>query len=923
MKTLTKSRLITLLTACIVLCMLFISSCQLFKKPCESLCPICDKCISVDCTEHTDKCKGHGSLPNSSDGNQDNTDNCEHSCPTCGGCMDLTSSLENCESKCGAGKESVLLDPINDLVTKAGGAIVREENGETFIANFAQMHSAVVTFRFTSDKATTASFIMNLGKRKANTKITDAIMILLNDELLESSATVPSTTSDSWTEFVEVNLGCVEIAEGINKLELIPVASALENVHNLKYVKFLCDADLTLTGHACESKCEVCGGCTNVACSAPGECQNKCSCNPEVTFQAVEAMVVGGSVNVNEGIVGTIINSTAVITFEIYSPEERTAMLSAIVSSNGTQPLFTDTYATTVNGEAISSEAVMPLGEIFFGYQEVEVAEVQLKAGKNVIVLTHVGTASGTTWYNIKSITLSGAGYTWAEHTCISICVDCGKCTNKNCLEEVCAEKCACLPKYVFDACDDKAVVTGADKNLEENCVGADPFGNTVTITFNVNVAQAGTYKIGVIASANSAEVKFTNMYTFKINDQEQTSEGTLKQGTVFEDYSYTELGMYELNAGNNTISFAITGSMDNTTWYNFRSLVINSAEAIEWKHICENVCPTCGKCTNIPCLKEACAEKCACLPQYVFDACDDKAVVTGADKNLEENCVGANPFGNAVTITFNVNVAKAGNYTLGVIVSANANVAKFTDYYTFTINDVAQTSEGTLKQGATFGDYSYTELGMYELNAGDNTITFAITGSMDSATWYNFRSLVVNSAEVVEWKHTCENVCPTCGKCANLSCVKGICAEKCACLTQYVFDACDDKAIVAGVDKNLDENCVGVNAFGSTVTITFNVNVAKAGKYNIGVIVSANSAEVKFTNMYTFKINGQEQTSEGTLKQGTVFGDYSCVELGLFELQAGDNEISFSITGSMDSATWYNFRSLVIYANEVVAWKE
>ena len=100
MKTLTKSRLITLLTACIVLCMLFISSCQFFKKPCESLCPICDKCISVDCTEHTDKCKGHGSLPNSSDGNQDNTDNCEHICPTCGGCMHLTSSLENCERKC-------------------------------------------------------------------------------------------------------------------------------------------------------------------------------------------------------------------------------------------------------------------------------------------------------------------------------------------------------------------------------------------------------------------------------------------------------------------------------------------------------------------------------------------------------------------------------------------------------------------------------------------------------------------------------------------------------------------------------------------------------------------------------------------------------------------------------------------------------
>ena len=128
-----------------------------------------------------------------------------------------------------------------------------------------------------------------------------------------------------------------------------------------------------------------------------------------------------------------------------------------------------------------------------------------------------------------------------------------------------------------------------------------------------------------------------------------------------------------------------------------------------------------------------------------------------------------------------------------------------------------------------------------------------------------------------------------------------------------------DDKVIVAGKDKGSD-GVVGVTVDGTTVTIRFEINSDKATKAVLKIETSANGAPTKkATDLYVTTVNGGAFTSDATLPVGAQFGDYQVTTLGEIDLVEGKNVIEFSVVGSMDGSTWYNFKTLILETSATV----
>ncbi len=359
--------------------------------------------------------------------------------------------------------------------------------------------------------------------------------------------------------------------------------------------------------HICTDKCEICGLCINDACAEP-ECAKKCGDGTGRTLYGYEAenSVLKGGLNIKteNGVtyVGNLNNNVgASLTFFIESEADTTATLSVRVSRRSKTVKFTDIMLVSVNGEEMQSTAIVE--ETGTGddakwamYADVKLGCVKLKAGNNKIEFANIGSGN-VSGFNFDRITLSSAEVLTDGdiiHECNKKCATCGKCIDLECGEAACADKCdtAGLDKYKFEAEDSKVVKKGGSKGELKIEGGGKVVGNLsenngASLTFTVEVAEAGTAKLIVAVTKRSTEKLFTNGFTTKVGDTVVQSPATVPAtGTGANEWTKSvevNLGCIELKAGTNVITFTVPSASPEIC-FNFDYIIVASSATVTLK---------------------------------------------------------------------------------------------------------------------------------------------------------------------------------------------------------------------------------------------------------------------------------------------------------------------------------------------------
>ena len=273
-----------------------------------------------------------------------------------------------------------------------------------------------------------------------------------------------------------------------------------------------------------------------------------------------------------EGI-GSKWNNEVHFTYTINAEKAGKVTLMAQISqyNAGKENLFTDIYKIYLNG---STTPLVGTGYIpnydtysWTTFDTIVIGEFELVEGKNTITFSYTpvkasnGGPGGA--HNFIMLSIMGEGsYDWYGHVCTDKCEYCGKCTT-DCADPVCQDKCGCKA-YTFNAMDDEIVVTGYPKNQTELCI-AGRNDVDVIATFTVKASKAGTYKLYLNNSANSAVTPLNQTFVLTVNGKEYT---TSENGHAYDssrgakskyfDYLLDYFGEIELNEGDNVIELKI-----------------------------------------------------------------------------------------------------------------------------------------------------------------------------------------------------------------------------------------------------------------------------------------------------------------------------------------------------------------------------
>lgn len=94
-------------------------------------------------------------------------------------------------------------------------------NGETFVGNFSDNVGASIIYKIIADQEGDVNFTCNLSKSNDTRIVTDFVVILVNDDIFETEASVTPLKEGEkeWFSFEKVNMGKVHLIEGENIIE--------------------------------------------------------------------------------------------------------------------------------------------------------------------------------------------------------------------------------------------------------------------------------------------------------------------------------------------------------------------------------------------------------------------------------------------------------------------------------------------------------------------------------------------------------------------------------------------------------------------------------------------------------------------------------------------------------------------------------
>ena len=479
----------------------------------------------------------------------------------------------------------------------------------------------------------------------------------------------------------------------------------------------------------------------------------------------------------------------------------------------------------TVNGQLVTIPSGLLTGtdtdsyKSYHDWQTVSLGVLSLNAGDNEIVLTIVDGHP-----NLDKVFFVEAEETPVvpEHSCESICPECGKCLDAECAEAACAEKCqghqvVVTPDItITDASDSyKAeaeeldmstlvpqvgfavpVVESFDGGKGLGGIGAGGYQSfivttdkDVTVNLCISFANAGG---GSILNFIPAVYVNGNALTL-LDGQVPAGVGTPQESVsnFYWNVANVHIATVDLVAGE-TYTFKIMVNSGNLDGYVLQ--VVENAPA----HECESICPECGKCLDAECAEAACAEKCqghqvVVTPNItITDASNSYKVEAegldistlvpqpGFETPKVESFAGGQGLGGIaggyqtfivttdkdVTVALNIAFAK---YEGGSILSFVTGVSVNGESLTLTDGQIAP---GTAEN--QWWNVSNVQVATIDLEAG-KFYTFQIGVNSGNLDGY-----VLEVVENVP-AHECESVCTACGKCTDSECAEAACESKCA----------------------------------------------------------------------------------------------------------------------------------------------
>ncbi len=861
------------------------------QHTCTQVCPECGKCTDLECTEEEckDKCGGHDD-PTPPTPPDEHT--CSKVCPECGGCLDAECEDEACKTKCGGDKTPYVFEAENAALGAGVLGSPRIEN-ETLVGNMNENVGATITFMLKAEAATTASLVVSVCRRSVDTVFTDNIYVLVNDEQeIISPAVVPETGTggDGWFNWAPVNLGCVKLQEGNNTISFMVMTKSPLGAYNFDKITLLSDAAVEET-HICLHACEECGLCQNLLCFDE-HCAKKCGCEhggAGTVFSFLTGQASAYPLDNNKTAVYTGKGKTTDITVNFVATAAGKATLGVYISQETIEKVFTEFFDVTLNGKKLSlgGKIEAQAAQSWNVYHLVEVGEIDVKEGFNSINFKATPTEKNPN-YNLKQMLLysDNIEFSWAPHACSHVCETCRLCQDFTCLEDGCAGKCSCIggaKGTVFSFITGQAEASPLDNNKTAVYTGR---GRKTSVTVSFAASQAGTVKLGAYLSTDTKAVKFTDYFKTTVNEEVLSLDGEIPAGEVrdWNAYRVVPVGDIQVKEGVNVITFFAKPEED-VPCFNFKEMILFSDDiSFTWAHKCTSACIICGKCTDMECTEELCADKCK-ENSVRYKAVNAK--VEGISPNIIEDNVGMS-YGAKITITFTVKVDKKDAYGIYLETSSNPAQKNFSDIFNLKINGEDKEVNAKLPVGAMWRDFTPSYLGEFELEEGDNAVVVYYTvveSNHENANDYLFtvRSLITTHVE-----HACEHVCSVCGGCLNSECQDSACATKCGCVS---VTAKAVTAEVSGISPNTVEDNVGMS-YGANITITWRVMADKAGKARLFLETSSNPSLKKFSEIFNLKLNGEDKQVNAILPNGSVWRDFTYTCLGDYNFVKGENVI-------------------------------
>lgn len=402
---------------------------------------------------------------------------CQHLCDICGKCTDETCKFTSCSEKCTCVKTNYELD-VKDSAT-AYGDISLVNNVMTNVNPYGYGY---VKFKFNAEKAGNALLSVNISENNvASWAVCDYFRIYVNSGtkadwdndsktgILSKTVYTAMTIQGNSAEMHDIKVGLVNVVAGTNTIVIGWSAVnqiqysfslggiALETVENV-----ITKAPI----HLCTSICPICGHCQNAACEED-ECLEKCTCGAlqNASFKAVNAnnyVYTGADANVNDGIdvendyfqlVGSSANINHLV-FNIKSSKaSKAALYLTIKASSGLNVSGVDgqnviKFINGLTGAETNLIANIPNSEEFVSVKLgiVDLVPYGSDGNYNSIKMWLQGWSGNIQIRSLDIYTSQDVELTFpfTPHVCTSICPICGKCTNEECQEPACLEKCNC-----------------------------------------------------------------------------------------------------------------------------------------------------------------------------------------------------------------------------------------------------------------------------------------------------------------------------------------------------------------------------------------------------------------------------------------------------------------------------------------------
>ena len=782
---------------------------------------------------------------------------CESKCPTCGLCLDKDCTETACAEKC-KGHEAVAA-PVAGTYTismyhttnKVELYLVAQMSGYYIASTQNQAEAEVITLV----KLDNGNYTMQLstGKYLAVVQSGTHFNAVMQDTACEWQWNSTYNTLTVTIDGAEYYLGTygTYTTFGASNISKAPTS----------YV-----AHLTAVGsvvppvveHTCESKCPTCGLCLDPTCTETA-CLEKCK-----GHEVVDNAPVAGTYIIK--MVQSNLNKTLYFTGAMdgyyFATSENVADAVVVTLAKLDSGKYTMQLA---NGKYL---AIIPNGTYTNVVMQDAVCEWAWNATLGNFTVTisgteyFLGTNSSKTYDTIAANKSSYASTTFhanlveyvaPTHKCESVCPECGKCTNEDCAESVCANKCEGHPVAVvingvnytqsqvqeallgLKAGDVVVINTNGTIDKEYTFVAADyTLGEGAVLTIQANaVAPAdakltvGAGSVIVVESGATIDISALTQEDFATSTEARLE---IANGATVIMPAYTEAlwndaylkvvieaMVADSDFGAKLVLGSTTLTKTHAGWVAPSTTVVETAHTLN--PASENL--TSDKLTEAALINDIFTATVGVKSEgiklagasYEADGLtfDSRQIsLTTGKADLKEGV-----WNNSISFT-----VEAGK-TAKVVIYAGAKADKTITLVVFNADKTAATVSGLKIDGVeadAFNTLPTTSVSKYEFALAEGT--YHIGGSGGGAYVYGMN---VTLCEEVAG-HSCETICLECGKCLDKDCTETACAEKCE----------GHKAAPVTVTKTIAEIATANSWADSTLYASFsldeNITVSSAG---------------------------------------------------------------------------------------------